>query len=79
MRIGCVVAEQVENAPVLERRCAAAMLLQGRAAEGVEKDLQGGVGADLVQGLALVLEDLRPRQGFGLQHAAFGRAVHMFD
>ncbi|MNI76746.1 hypothetical protein D3C73_1329960 [compost metagenome] len=30
-----------------------------------------------MQGLALVLEDLLPRHVLGIEHAAFGRAVHV--
>lgn len=55
------------------------MLFEGRAAEGVEEDLERGVGADLVQGLAFILEDLVARHVFGLQYAVLGRAVHMLD
>lgn len=55
-----------------------AVLLQRGATEGVEEDLQSGVGADLVEGLALVLEDLFPRDGLGPLHAELGRAVHVF-
>ena len=56
--VGCVVTQQVEDAPVLERRRAPAMLLQRRTTKRVQEDFQRGVGADFMQGLALVLEDL---------------------
>lgn len=79
MWVWCTVAEQVHDAPALERGCAPAVLFERRAAEGIEQDFQCGVGADFVQGLALVLEDLVARNVFGLQHAALGRAVHVFD
>ena len=63
---------------MLERRRTPAVLFEGCTAEGVEENFQGGVGADLVQCLALVLEDLLPRHGLGAQHAALGGAVHVF-
>jgi len=78
-RVGGTVAQQVEDAPVLERRRAPAVLFKRRPAEGVEEDFQGGVGADFMQGLALVLEDFLARHVLGIQHAAFGGAVHMLD
>jgi hypothetical protein len=54
------------------------MLFQCRTAEGVEQNFQRGVGADFVQGLALVLEDFFARHVFCIQDATFGRAVHVF-
>lgn len=71
------VAQQIENAPILERRCSPAMLFKGRAAERVQQDFQGGVSADFMQCLALVLENFLARHVFGIQHAALCRAVHM--
>lgn len=55
------------------------MLFQSRSAEGVEKDLERRVRADLMQRLALVLENLLPRQRLGLQDATLGWAMHMLD
>ena len=55
------------------------MLFQRCAAEGVEQDFQRGIGTDFVQGLALVLENLVARHVLGVQHAALGRAMHVFD
>src|SRR5690606_40525640 len=54
------------------------MLLQRRAAKGIEQDLECGVSADLVQCLALVLEDFLTRHRLGLDHALLGRAMHVF-
>lgn len=79
MRVRRVVADQVQHAAALERRGAPAMLLEGGAAEGVEQDLKGGVGANFMQRLALVLEDLVACHGLGLEHAALGGAVHVLD
>ncbi|MCY1435503.1 hypothetical protein D9M71_516000 [compost metagenome] len=55
------------------------MLFKRRAAERVEQYFEGGVGTDFMQRLALVLEDLLACHVLGLQDAAFGRAVHVFD
>lgn len=77
--VGGIVADQVQYPAALERRRASAVLLEGGPAEGVQQDFQRGVGADLVQGLALVLEDLVACHVLGLQYAALGRAVHVFD
>lgn len=79
MRVGGVVADQVEHTAALERRGAAAVLFQGGTTERVEQDFKRGVGADLVQCLAFILENLVARHVFGLQYAALGRAVHVLD
>ncbi|MNF94464.1 hypothetical protein D3C84_771760 [compost metagenome] len=55
------------------------MLLECRTAEGVKQNLQRGVGANFVQGLAFVLEDFFTRHVFCVQDAAFGRAVHVLN
>lgn len=78
VRMGGAVAQQIQDASILEGWRTAAMLLQGRAAERVQEDFQGGVGADLMQGLALVLEDFLAGHVLGIQYAALGRAVHVF-
>lgn len=72
------IAQQIENAPVLERRRAPAMLFQGRATKGIQQDFEGGIGPDLMQRLALVLEDLLACHVLGIQHAALCRAMHVF-
>ena len=78
MRIGRIVAQQVEYATTLEGWRTAVVLLQCRAAKGVEQDFQGGVGAYFVECLALVLEDFFARHVLGIQDAAFGGAMHVF-
>ncbi len=77
--IGRAVAQQVENTPVLEGGRAATKLFDGCPAKGVQEDLQRGVGADFMQRLALVLKDLLASHVLGVQHAAFGRTVHVLD
>ena len=79
IRTGRAVAQQVKDASMLERWRTPAELLHGRAAESVEQNLQRGIGADLVQRLALVLKDLLARHVLGAEHAAFGRTVHVLD
>src|SRR5690606_25115824 len=49
IRIRSIGAEQIEDAPVLERRRAAAVLLQRGAAKRVQQDFQGGIRPYLVQ------------------------------
>ena len=78
VRVRRVVTEQIKDTPVLERRSTPAVLLQGRATEGVEENFQGGVGADFMERLAFVLEDFLARDVLGLKHAALGRAIHVF-
>lgn len=75
--IGRVVAQKVENTAALERWRAPVVLLQRSAAEGIEEDFQGGVGADFMQRLALVLENFLAGHVFRVQYAALGRAVHV--
>ena len=77
MRVWGIVADQVQYPAALERRGAPAVLFECCATKGIEQNLQGGVGPDFVQGLALVLEDLVACHVLGLQHAALGRAVHV--
>ncbi|MNV93398.1 hypothetical protein D3C71_1880850 [compost metagenome] len=55
------------------------MLLQRSTAEGVKQDFQGGVGANLVERLAFVLEYFLAGHFLCTENAAFGRAVHVFD
>ncbi|MNM77775.1 hypothetical protein D3C81_896420 [compost metagenome] len=78
VRIGCIVAQQVKDAAALERRCTPIVLFQRGTAKGVEQDFQRGVGADLMQGLALVLEDFLAGHVLGIQHATLGGTVHVF-
>lgn len=79
MRVWGIVADQVQHPAAFERWRAPTMLFKGCTAEGVQQNLQGGVRTDFVQGLALVLENLVARHVLGVQHAALGRAMHVFD
>ena len=79
VRIGCIVAQQVENPSALEGRRSTVVLLQCGTAESVEQNFQGGVGTDFVQGLAFVLKDFLAGNVLGVQHTALGRAMHVLD
>ena len=72
-----IVADQVQYPAALERGGAPTVLFERCATEGIEQNLQGGIGTNFVQGFALVLEDLVACHVLGLQHAALGRAVHV--
>ena len=79
MRIWRVIAEQIQDAAVLERWRSTAVLLERCTAESVKQDLKCGVGANLMQRFALVLEYLFPGQRLGLQNALFGWPMHMLN
>ncbi|MNP47067.1 hypothetical protein D3C76_1411050 [compost metagenome] len=55
------------------------MLFKRSATERVEENLEGRISADFVQRFALVLEDFLACHVFGLQDAAFGRAMHVLN
>src|SRR5690606_31819082 len=74
-----VVAQQVQDPAVLETQVLPGLLFVHRAAEGFQQGFQGAVGADLMQGLALVLEDPVAGDALGFQYAALGGVGHMAD
>src|SRR5690606_31935635 len=74
-----VVAQQVQDPAVLEAQVLPGLLFVHRAAEGFQQGFQGAVGADLMQGLALVLEDPVAGDALGFQYAALGGVGHMAD